>query len=697
MIKSFYKMKWQFLQLIYFKIIVALICLSGCNTPAIEKKQHLNNNVANDSLFEFNPDMNMDSLLLLIANAPLDTNIAMIYHQIGEMYEDSDFEKAKDCYLKMGKISDQLNWNKGRYIYTVDYSHMLVREGIIDSAIILNSHALELAKNEDDEYWICRINYSLGNAYLLKQWFDLSLEHYMKALAIFEKKNDFERLGSVYSQLCQLYTDINVAEKALEFGRKSVILNHDCPYSLTSLAQVYSSINQYEKAIIYLEEALRLCLLQDNVYLTGVIYYHMGNNYLRVFDLKKTEKYALKALEVNREIGNSIAYVGALTLLSKLEKLKGNIVQAEKYISEALQIAIEINTLEGKNNCYMILAELAMVQHKYQENLQYWEKWEDVNKEIASEITLRTTAEMEAKYESKKKELEIVRQKTIIEKQKMQQVFFVWGVVFCVIFILLLGFMLRLRTRRNLVLIDMNTTKDKFFSIISHDLKNPALAQRNALKILLENVELWDKNTIKQYCQQLFTSSNGQVELLYNLLNWAQLQTGRMPFIPVQFDLAAELRKTTISLFSDMANRKGIEFIVEMPEIVIINGDVNMITTIIRNLLDNAIKFTPTGGTVTLNISSCACRNPSTSAEKKYILSVFDTGNGMTEEQIQHLFRLGRTKGKGSEHQISKKGTAGEKGAGIGLIVCKELLEKHGTALHVESKLNEGSCFWFEL
>jgi len=670
------------LPLFYFGVLF-LVCFFGCNTPAIQKELPPENIAAVDSM---ESDVYIDSLLNLAGSALQDTNLVVLYHQIGEFYEDYDFETAKYYYLKMGELCNQLNWNKGQYMFAIDYSHLLVREGILDSAIVVNNKAVILAEKENNEYWIGRINYSLGNAFLLKQWFEIALEHYMIALSFFEKDNNTERLGSIYSQLCQLYTDIDLAEKAIEFGDKAVALNPECPYSLTSLAQAYSATHQYQTAISDLKKALQLSELQNNIYLQGVIFYHLGNNFLNIYDLISAEKYSRKALQINAEIGNTIAYLGALTLLGKLEKLKGNFLQSEKYIAEALQIAKETNNLEAKNNCYMILAELAIVQHRYRENVQYWTEWELVQKEISSEIMLRTAAEMEAKYESSKKALEIERQKIVIENQRIQQYLFAGGIIICVFLLVFLWYMLRQRNRRNLVLMEINATKDKFFSIISHDLKNPALAQQDALQMMIDNADSWTVETLKKYYHGLLQSANGQVNLLYSLLNWAQIQTGRMPFNPALFDFAAELRKTNISLLQDMATRKGIEFIVEMPETVLLFGDMNMLTTVVRNLLTNAIKFTTAGGKVKLEIT------PQTSHPKPHTshrISISDTGCGMTEEQTQNLFNLNR--------RTSKRGTSGETGAGLGLIVCIELLEKHGTTLHVESKINEGTCFWFDI
>ena len=142
-----------------------------------------------------------------------------------------------------------------------------------------------------------------------------------------------------------------------------------------------------------------------------------------------------------------------------------------------------------------------------------------------------------------------------------------------------------------------------------------------------------------------------------------------------------------------MADNKGVAFDVHTPETVIITGDYNMLITVVRNLLVNAIKFTAKGGTVTLDISPQTDRDDRDGARPvsttTYVISVSDTGTGMSSGHIQNLFSLDR--------QSSQKGTAGEAGSGLGLIICRELLQKHNSILHIDSEEGKGSRFWFEV
>jgi signal transduction histidine kinase len=294
--------------------------------------------------------------------------------------------------------------------------------------------------------------------------------------------------------------------------------------------------------------------------------------------------------------------------------------------------------------------------------------------------------EMKVKYETEKKSIEIERQQSVIAHQNMQRLLLAGGVALCFVILVLLWVMLRLRNRRNIFLLqhndalaEMNATKDKFFSIISHDLKNPAIAQRNAIQMLVNNGRSWDTETLADYCNELLHSADGMVDLIYNMLRWAQVQTGRIAYTPDTFIFSERL--PDIALIRKMAEDKGIHLVVTIPNHASVTADSNILATVVRNLLTNAVKFTTSGGTVHFSIEP--------SGEGKYTVAVIDTGIGMSKKQINNLFRI--------ESAYSGKGTVGEQGSGLGLIVCRELLEKHGSVLHIESEEGKGSRFWFEV
>jgi signal transduction histidine kinase len=163
-----------------------------------------------------------------------------------------------------------------------------------------------------------------------------------------------------------------------------------------------------------------------------------------------------------------------------------------------------------------------------------------------------------------------------------------------------------------------------------------------------------------------------------------------MAFNPEPFDIVPKLRAEA-NLIAKMAEQKRVTLKTELPEEAVVTGDKNMLATVVRNILTNAVKFTPAGGEVSLSalLTPENLSNAVLAAQKTMIIAIKDNGVGMTAEQIDSLFRI--------DSHNSRQGTAGEQGTGLGLIVCNELLERHGSTLHIESEVGKGSRFWFEI
>ena len=662
--------------------ILGLILMWSCkHSQSVDIVDHLHIN--SNSFIAFTGDEQIDSLIQAKADMPLDTNFVLYYCTIAESFEDYDFDRAATCYLKMNELIEQLDWDKGRYIFAIGYAHVLIRQNMIDSAIKVNLKGLELAKKKKNDYYTGKLAYSTGNAYLVKEWFTIALGYYLEALADFEERNDEERLMSVYSQLCCLYSNIDMGEKAIDFGKKAIAIYPDDPYVLNNLAKAYFINQDINKGVLYLEKALQISIQQHNPFLIGMIYYQLSENYLINFNLDKAEQYAKESIKINKDICHEAAYAGVLAILSKVEQLKGNFEQSEIYVNEALELVTKENNLQGQRYCFVILSELAILKHKYSENNYYWSKLYNVNTKIANENQHRIAEEMNVKYENEKKENEIEKQKIIINNNKYEQnaLLMILGLFFLLFIMLII--LLRSHRHKNSILEEMNATKDKFFSIISHDLKNPTITQQKTLQILVENVHNMDMDSLNESLNMLLENTDRLVTLLYDLLQWAQLQTGRLQCKLTTYNLSVALR-SDVMIIDKMAKLKGITFNVNVPEKFIVIGDISMINTVVRNLLSNAVKFTPESGTVSLDIyphkdvSRCKC-----------IIAVTDSGVGISSYKKITLNNMKKIQ--------SKLGTFGEQGSGLGLIICNEFLEKNGSKLHIESKVGKGSRFWFEL
>lgn len=226
---------------------------------------------------------------------------------------------------------------------------------------------------------------------------------------------------------------------------------------------------------------------------------------------------------------------------------------------------------------------------------------------------------------------------------------------------------------------ELNLTKDKFFSIIAHDLKSPFNSIIGMSDLLKEEAETLDVKNIRHYATIINSAANQTLILLENLLNWARMQQGRMEFNPKNL-LLHQLTSDVIDMLSETSADKNIRLQNNIPETTIVHADENMLTTTIRNLLGNAIKFTHNGGSVIIS---------SEKTDDIVRISVTDTGIGISAENIEKLFNIGSS--------ISTRGTRNEKGTGLGLILCKEFIEKHGGRIWAKSVEGQGSSFTFTL
>ena len=232
---------------------------------------------------------------------------------------------------------------------------------------------------------------------------------------------------------------------------------------------------------------------------------------------------------------------------------------------------------------------------------------------------------------------------------------------------------------KNEKLYELNATKDKFFGIIAHDLKNPFSAILGFSDLLLTNVYDYNKDKIFDYLKIISNSSKNAYSLLENLLVWSQSQSGKLAFNPTINNLS-EAIKENIELIESQSAKKGIQVFTEVNAQYDAFFDVNMINTVMRNLLTNALKFTAPKGRVTVSAKQ---------TENVCEVTVSDTGTGISPENLQKLFKI--------DSKFQKQGTDAEKGTGLGLILCKEFIEKHGGHIWAESRIGVGSDFKFTL
>lgn len=228
----------------------------------------------------------------------------------------------------------------------------------------------------------------------------------------------------------------------------------------------------------------------------------------------------------------------------------------------------------------------------------------------------------------------------------------------------------------------LNATKDKFFNIIAHDLRNPftgILGVSDILKEKINNLGLANVEEINHIINLLVNSAKSASALLENLLQWAKAQTGTLEIDLKPMSIAEEI-KSIIELTQGNAYKKNISIKLELSNTSLVIADSKLTNTILRNLITNAIKFTKIGGIITIF----------TKKKDEFLeISIQDTGVGISKDHLSMLFRI--------DSKLTKNGTANEKGSGLGLIICKEFSVLQGGSLNVESKIGEGSIFTLSL
>ena len=225
----------------------------------------------------------------------------------------------------------------------------------------------------------------------------------------------------------------------------------------------------------------------------------------------------------------------------------------------------------------------------------------------------------------------------------------------------------------------LNADKDKFFSIIAHDLRNPIGALRELPQLIAENLDNYSKDELRRLITMQRDAARNLFELLENLLTWSRMQRGLIEFNPEPIQVSALVQRS-IALLTPSAAQKAITLTQAVNPSLLGLADHKMIDAVVRNLISNAIKFTNSGGTIEVSGKDDGAF---------MTIAVKDDGVGIGEQFLPKLFRI--------DEQYRRTGTANERGTGLGLILCKEFVERNGGEIRVESKIGNGSTFSFTL
>lgn len=594
----------------------------------------------------------VDSLLKLLDIEKADSNLLRIYNRIGNYYMNNNAGKAIEYF----------------------------------------ENAITIAEKIKRPLAIANSNYSIGYCNLMKGDFDKSLESYLKSVRIYEELKDSLRLSNALMSIANVYSQNKNYKKTNDYFDKAQLLIEELKdsiqlgYIFDSRGTLYDQRGLFDSALLFLQKSHAIAIaLKDNYSITtslsniGLTYKHQKKNTeaLQCFDsvlaiFKKEQTPPDRLAAVYNNIGATHAQLGNYTLA------KENFIKSIGYADEAGSPFISMEN-------YRNLADMYGDSKNYEQQSIYLKKYYTTKDSLFTADNKNQLTQLEADYNIEKKNIELVKKQGEVEKQKNQRNLFIIIASGTVLLLAGLGFFYsRIKNKNKLLeekniqihqqkeeLQTLNNVKDRLFSIISHDLRNPIVTLRSYLSLSDNTTITEDKK--QQFKKQTLQAVAQTSDMLDNLLAWANLQIKNTStnIIPVDInecvidainDIQAQAQQKQITI------HKNIEAATAL-------GDTNILSIALRNLLTNAIKYSSEHQSIYINAIQKGNR---------ILLSVKDEGVGMTAAQIKDL--------QNNETE-STKGTGGEKGSGLGIFLVKELLQKTNSQLLIESEQGKGSDF----
>jgi signal transduction histidine kinase len=582
-----------------------------------------------------------------------------------------------------------------------------------DTSLLLADHAVILSREVDDPKRLGNSLNMKGNAYYLLSNFTEGLESYQEALNIREELGDSNDIAKIYNNVGAIHLQLQNYDQALDYFNRALSIykgigDDEVIFSLTNnIGAVHDELEEFDEAYEYFTEAYKIAERIGDEPRTMIVLNNLGEVAGSLENYELALDYYLEA-EKRCKASGDIRMKAIISLnIGSVYMLTGNPEKALPYLNEALKYADIVNSIQIKRDAYQQLFEYFLEKKNYQSALEYHMLYSDARDSVLSQKSRLRIAELELQYDAEnlESEIEILRRDNEIKRLRIARITIILGplvLTLILVSVLLYSIANRNRIKKETTLLvqeknreletankkliesehnlkELNATKDKFFSIIGHDLRNPLNALIGFSELIAVNSWEFSKADIQKYSSIINESAKNIHQLIENLLNWSRTQSGNIDFSPTRFPLH-EIVSDILKVLNIQAANKNIQIDVEIPEKMDVYADKNLLSTTLRNLLGNAVKFTNEGGKVFLGAEK---------HDARILVTITDTGIGMNQEQVDMLF----TPGAG----ISTPGTTKEIGTGLGLILCKEFIEMHEGKIWVESEPEKGSIFQFTI
>ena len=643
-----------------------------------------------------------DSLLRRYDQAEQIPDKVALSYALGAFYTDIDIDSS-DWWFRQSlslaqDIQDSISLGK---VYLDFGISTCAKRGDMEEGLALLNLALGYNLQVGEHPVVAKNHLYLGRTYDLVGNFSLALDHYKNARKLYDAVGDSAGLGKLYNYMGILYSVQKDWDQAIRYGKESLEINQklglkDAQFrSYNDLSVTYIRAGRYQEALKYIEKGLGLKnterqfrnMLLNNM---ATVKEFFGEYDSAVYYLKQSLEISKEAND-QRGIGWTQQGLGKAYLgLNKLDLALSNAHEALAYAEEGKELILAQQSVE-------VITDAYARKKDYAKAYEYQVKYRLLSDSVFNEEKVRSVASLESEYEYNKaqqlKELELRQQEELfqaeLDKQGVLRNSLVGGIVGVLIF---LGFIFRsylqkrkanekLRSQNDLIseqaenLKKLNAAKNRFFSIISHDLRGPMNifhGMSHMIKVYLEGKEY---DELEEFADDVKDTAVQVSQLLDNLLTWAVRQEDQFPFHLEELDLKTCIDEN-VAIFTSIAASKNIEFQSEVNEEFQVWADKNSLMTILRNLINNAMKFTPAGGRVSVSVAR---------KEEYGVLKVVDNGIGIPKEKLETLFEM--------QDRIVTKGTAGEKGVGLGLQLVHDFVKMNNGKIEVTSRKDLGTEF----
>lgn len=590
---------------------------------------------------------------------------------------------------KSGRVSAILDLAY-HYVDSTSYYNFIsdCLKEVLDSAGAQQNDSLKIVAYN----YLGLANYAIGD-------YEEATNNYFNALNLLDGSPDMKQSAKVYNNLGMIFDELEDYKQALKYYHQSYtldsLLNDEKGHiqSFINFGITYQNMKKYDLSSAYYKSAYQLAeKLNDSLSMVNVLN-NLGTLEYDLQNLSQSLDYYKQALELYQKANDQVGVAYALNNIGLIHLDKKEYPQALIYFKKALKIATNLNLYDFSGDIYSNLTIFYKEIGDYKNAFEYYDRYNEVYDSLLGEKQNKMIRKLEVQYNLEKKQREILELKQ--ENEQQQKIItssqYIQGYLYVIIFLVVaFGVILFLLLRKEKIMArqlkvktnelkKLNLAKDRFFSIIAHDLKNPFNALVSYTSLLKTDFDSFTRDELNQIITDLSNATEQGFNLLENLLYWTRSQTNQISVFRTYFSLK-QIVDGVVNLAIPNLNEKSQTIEVDIEENLKLFADKDMIATVLRNLIFNSIKFSHHNSVI---------RVEGKRIDKNIQVSVIDQGVGIDADKQHKFFDY--------EENTSTEGTAGEKGSGLGLVICKEFIEKNDGLIWVESEPGKGATFSFTL